>query len=435
MAALVFLGFCLLIPVHPAVAQTATAGFGSNTESVSASLRRNGGHRVIPQEERLLLGALEAIGVADLDQAEYTLRRVLKRQPDFRLARLVYADVLMARSGRLVNFASGAAGRHVQVLREEALARLANVRNFPDQAHKLPSMLVRLAPSQPRIIVVDLSAARFYLYRNEAGTPHLESSFYVSTGKNGGLKRLEGDQRTPVGVYFVTGRIAANALSDFYGPGALPVDYPNEWDLLQGHTGYGIWIHGVPSDTYARAPKASDGCMALSNDNLEQLLNLSQLKNTPVIISNNIEWLDRKTVKLHRQSFDRQLNAWRKDWESRDVARYARHYSRNFRTAGTDYSGWIKRKHRVNAAKTYIRIALQDVSIFTYPGEKDLRVVSFTQDYQSNNHNGQSTKRQYWQRESDGVWRIIYEGSIRIRPEHLRGIPYSARSRLSRLAQ
>jgi murein L,D-transpeptidase YafK len=79
--------------------------------------------------------------------------------------------------------------------------------------------------------VVDLKASRMYLYRNDDGTLRLERSFYVSIGKNGVAKRIEGDQRTPVGVYFVTGRIDGDALPDFFDPGALAVNYPNEWDL------------------------------------------------------------------------------------------------------------------------------------------------------------------------------------------------------------
>ncbi len=37
-------------------------------------------------------------------------------------------------------------------------------------------------------------------------------------------------------------------------------------------------------------------------------------------------------------------------------------------------------------------------------------VVTFQQNYRSNNYREQSAKRQYWQKELDGVWRIIYEG-------------------------
>lgn len=115
--------------------------------------------------------------------------------------------------------------------------------------------MLQLLASQSRVVVVDLNASRMYLFENLDGAPQLKRSFYVSIGKNGAAKRREGDQRTPVGGYFVTARIEGETLPDFYGPGALAVNDPNEWDLRAQRTGYGIWIRGVPSDTFARAAR------------------------------------------------------------------------------------------------------------------------------------------------------------------------------------
>ena len=72
---------------------------------------------VLPDEERMLLLAFEAIGGARLETAEQHLHTLLSKHPDFHLARLALADVLMARSGRFVDFASGAAGKRVELLR------------------------------------------------------------------------------------------------------------------------------------------------------------------------------------------------------------------------------------------------------------------------------------------------------------------------------
>ena len=49
--------------------------------------------------------------------------------------------------------------------------------------------------------------------------------------------------------------------------------------------------------------------------------------------------------------------------------------------------------------------------MFLYPGEKQLMVVTFVQDYASDNFKRKFTKRQYWKMEEDGQWRIIYEGA------------------------
>ena len=47
--------------------------------------------------------------------------------------------------------------------------------------------------------------------------------------------------------------------------------------------------------------------------------------------------------------------------------------------------------------------------MFRYPGENFV-VVTFDQDYRSNNLSNVMSKRQYWIREG-GRWRIVYEGS------------------------
>lgn len=384
----------------------------------------------LPREERLLLRSLEAIAHGRLDAAQRHLGTLLSLHPDFRLARLVLADVLMARGGRFVDFASGAAGERVDMLRAEARARLANARRAAAPG-RLPEALLQLSASQRSAVVVDVAASRLYLYVNEGTGPRLLRSYYASSGKNGAEKHREGDQRTPVGVYFVTGRINGQSLPDFYGPGALPVNYPNEWDLRRGRTGYGIWIHGVPSDTFARAPRASDGCIAVSNPYLSELMALPQLQDTPVIIGNGLRWIDAAELSVRSREFAARVDAWRRDWESRDVARYARHYSRDFRSEDQSRDAWLRHKRRINEAKSFIRVRLEDLSMFAYPGERDVVVVGFEQDYRSSNFSNRTRKRQYWQRESDGRWRIVYEGSAKLRSEHLRGIPYSARVHLS----
>ena len=92
-----------------------------------------------------------------------------------------------------------------------------------------------------------------------------------------------------------------------------------------------------------------------------------------------------------------------------------------------DYTRWVNHKRRVAKKKTFIELDLSDVSVFAYPGEKDLLVVTFNQDYRSSNFDQYSRKRQYWRKETDGDWKIVYENRAKYLPIHYRGIPSSAR--------
>ena len=99
-----------------------------------------------------------------------------------------------------------------------------------------------------------------FLYKNQDGLPVYMDDFYVTIGKNGAGKIIEGDQKTPLGVYFVTRFIESGELPDLYGDGAFPINYPNIWDRRNGRTGTGIWLHGTPSTIFSRPPEDSDGC-------------------------------------------------------------------------------------------------------------------------------------------------------------------------------
>ena len=389
-----------------------------------------------PGDEVALIGALDDARAGRAEAALQRLEALVERNPNFRLAQLVYADLLLARSGRVGGFGAAVSdsGERLEDLRAEALARLSHYRSQP-ALDRLPAPLLQLAPSQRRLVLVDQARSRLYLFENVRGQPRLVGDYYVSTGKKGARKEREGDQRTPVGVYFITTRLGSEELDDFYGAGALPVNYPNEWDERYGRTGYGIWIHGVPSDTYSRPPRASDGCMALPNGDLEPMLSSLDIGTTPVVIADRVEWISAEALARRRDGLRSAIDRWRRDWESLDTARYARHYAADFATARMDRAAWMPHKRQVNSNKRFVRVGIDDLSLYAYPGERELVMVSFTQDYRSDTFTERSTKRQYWRRGSDGEWRIVFEGEAAFRAEHFRGIPWSARSRLSRLVR
>ena len=149
----------------------------------------------------------------------------------------------------------------------------------------------------------------------------------------------------------------------------------------------------------------------MSNSELDSIKPFLHSGATPVIIASQLNWVDTAQLGRDAGSLKKRMAQWLADWQSRDVDAYLDYYSRSFRSDAKDYSAWAEHKQRVNQQKEFIKVTLSDVSILRYPDQSsDMVVVSFEQDYRSNNFNGKSRKRQYWQKEADGQWRIIYEG-------------------------
>lgn len=362
--------------------------------------------------EKILIAALENISQGDIDAALGNLGIIVKAYPNYRLAQLVYADLLMAKSRPIRDFGNFQSAPYEQIaaLLDEARTRW-QYHHTPPPSARVPASLVKLSENQKYAVVVDMKTSRLYLYRNQEGIPRLVFDFYATIGKNGTHKLVEGDQKTPVGVYFVTGFIDPEKLPDFYGTGAFPIDYPNVWDKRHGRTGSGIWLHGTPSYTLNRPPRDSDGCVILSNNNLDLIAPYLEGE-TPVILSESIEWVDQKEWLERQAGYATLVEQWRQDWESRDPGLYLSHYSPDYSGLGMDYNNFVDYKKKVNLTKNYIKVGITEKSIFMYPGESDLIVVTFRQQYQSDSVVRDFVKRQYWRMEQDGQWRIVYEGSV-----------------------
>ena len=382
--------------------------------SADDDLSKNTTHkRQIVQPETLLLKAVENIRNSDTERALINLNQLVKANPNFNAAQLMYADLMLARSQVITDFGNIAnvSFERVTALRNEVMTRWRN-HISPVDRNKIPSSLMELARNQDHVIVVDISSSRLFLFKNQEGVPTLINDFYVTIGKNGAGKYIEGDQKTPVGVYFVTGFISSEELPDLYGDGAFPINYPNVWDQRHGRTGFGIWLHGTPSKTYSRPPRDSNGCVIVSNQDLNALLPFIEKDHTPVIISDLIDWITKQEWTKRRDNYKLFVEMWRKDWESRDVDLYLRHYSKKYSGLGKNYNSWVEYKRRVNPSKKFIKVNITNKSMFLYPGESQLMVVTFLQDYASDNFHRKFTKRQYWRMEDDGQWRIIYEGVV-----------------------
>jgi murein L,D-transpeptidase YafK len=235
------------------------------------------------------------------------------------------------------------------------------------------------------------------------------TDYYISQGKLGINKLKEGDQKTPIGVYYITQRVPGAKLPDFYGAGALPINYPNEWDKINGRSGSGIWLHGTPSDSYSRPPMSSDGCVVLTNPDLHKLYASVEAGKTPVIISERVEFVPKAKWESDRRLANKLIDDWRRDIQSRDPARVIANYSRQFKSErGETLITLFEKYQRFLADVKNISINLRETTFFLYPGRDDLIVGTFTQDSVIGKSKTTVRKRQYWARES-GQWKIISE--------------------------
>lgn len=365
--------------------------------------------------ERMLVQTLQSIKEGRLQQALDYVDQLLAISPNFALAHLIHGDLLSAKARILNNFgdANVADNARIQDFKEEAEIR---IRNYFDRNRGLtqPNMLVELSEKQSHVLFVDTARSRLYVYeKGEGDVLKYSADYYVTIGKNGIGKKDQGDKRTPIGVYFASRKLN-RPLPDLYGDAAYPLNYPNEIDSYERKTGSGIWIHGTPRDTYSRPPRASDGCVVLSNPDMKALQDILQAGNTPVVIGVNFQWVNPESLrKQDRAKADLRsaIERWRKDWASQNTDAYLSHYTNDFFYSEGGLSKWASYKRQIQATKPKVSINLSEVSMFTYPNStRNMVVVDFEQEYLSPALRNVMKKRQYWVQEN-GEWKILYEGS------------------------
>jgi murein L,D-transpeptidase YafK len=218
-------------------------------------------------------------------------------------------------------------------------------------------------------------------------------TYHAITGANLGDKRVEGDRKTPEGIYFVTRKLPASRLTALHGAAAFELNYPNPLDRHWKHTGSGIWIHGV--DDEKRLLKRFDtlGCVALSNKEVTELGERLEFGLTPVVIVDSEDPAKPAGYLPLSSPLGQRLEAWAKAWSTKDQDAYISFYHPEFRSRGMDLAAWDKYKRRL--AKNYkdIEVTLSNVTLLRHP---KYSVALFHQSYRSDRFQADSDKVVYW---------------------------------------
>lgn len=356
---------------------------------------------------------LESLAVGDIRQARILARQMAWRFPDYALAQLLSAELestaafqdvkaagLDPISQQLIDLLSEAqlrlksAQRHDTVSKGTATATLSI----------LPNALVQIGKYLSNVLVVDLENSTISHIGGTDQSPTLIRQHYVSSGKGGYGKRVEGDNKTPLGVYSITGKRSDSSLPALYGSGAITLDYPNALDRHLGRTGYGIWIHGVPHSRRSRAPRSSEGCVTMSNDYITSLMEQVSPTDTLVLLNRQLDFstdLERgKRQQTYQQLFTHFQQTLLSENESEINALYDKPYSIRNRQLTTSLASYVK------------DVKAQDITIVMNPAlpvrDQNLEsrfLVMMAKFGPENAH--QITL--YWRKLGNGKWRIATE--------------------------
>ena len=362
--------------------------------------------------EELLIKSLYEIADGNLNNALLTIDTIIEKKPNFKLAHLIKGDIYQAYAEGINAFGGpdNQSKEKLNDLKEEARQRIKS--HLKTGFSSINSTIRTTLPENlQKIIYIDTSNSRLFIFEKDGVMLNKVFDVYASIGKNGSRKNHEGDKKTPIGIYSLEKKIK-QPLSDFYGEGAYPINYPNSLDKLLNKTGHGIWIHGTPKNTYSRPPQSSDGCVVIANEdfiNFERQINNNNVK---VIISDeSYEDYFKASHESNHSDFISAFNSWKTNWEAKNFDSYLAFYDSNAQYNFKNFKNWTDTKLKVFENSNAINVFVENFLAIDYPDDKDnLKFVEFKQTYTSNITNNVSIKQQIW-RKFNNEWKIISEAT------------------------
>ena len=206
----------------------------------------------------------------------------------------------------------------------------------------------------------------------------------ILTGKNPGNKWIEGDGKTPIGVYILKYKLDDEKLNDFYGPLAYPTNYPNLYDKYLGKSGHGIWIHGFPKNNPNR-DFDTKGCIAIPNNELIQLSKKIDYKNTILIIdTKNLPTTNKKEI----ATILKEIFKWRYDWKYNKLDEYLSFYDKdNFKKSNKyNFETFAKMKKFIFSHQKHKILKFKNIQITPYPSQNHkIFRISFDEYFKARN--------------------------------------------------
>jgi murein L,D-transpeptidase YafK len=273
------------------------------------------------------------------------------------------------------------------------------------------------------IILVEKSTHQLYLYKNNKDSPTLLKVFKSLTGKFPGDKLVQGDRKTPEGIYFLnffnSKEYLMKRYGDYgkiYGAGAFTSNYPNLIDRRDGKTGGGIWLHSTDDDNRILKGLDSRGCVVVAEEDLKEISQYVDLTNTTMIVTEDLRYLNAKTWNTKKTKLTNFITAWSTAWQNKDFETYINSYDKERFHSSTkgSYSAYKNYKRAVFSRADKPVIKFTNISIM---GAKEYVIVQMQQDYISDIIQDSGKKILYLQKDKNYNWRIVAEKWSRLDKE------------------
>lgn len=297
-------------------------------------------------------------------------------------------------------------------LRSPVIAIITTILTWPQIAYtdeRLPASIIRVPESVTSLFVAETSTARFHRFDRKGDKLELKGSYYMSIGREGSGKQRSGDKRTPLGAYFVTEQLDTSKLHEKYGVTAFPLDYPNAWDLRAERNGDGIWVHGVDLAGGRRPKLDTDGCIALTNEDLSLLAPEFRDNVTPVLVTRAVNWVDASHNRALRIELEDRVNAWANSRKAGDLHAFLSFYDDEFERWGMNRPEWSSFILQTDSLRPIQAATVSDLLLIAYPEEVGVYLSRFRYRLAEAELKSVTTKRLYWRRDTNGALKIIAE--------------------------
>lgn len=265
------------------------------------------------------------------------------------------------------------------------------------------------------VILVEKSTHKLHIYENSATNPKLVKTYDIATGKTKGDKSVNGDHKTPEGIYTIYEFIPAVELlrrhgkyAEIYGPGAFPMDYPNFIDKRAGKGGGGIWLHSTDDDKRISKGLDSRGCVVVKQQDLKDISEYLDLEKSPIIVVQDIHFLSKSTWERNRKDINDVVQKWITAWQTKDFDTYINSYDKDrfYDNKHKNYNNYKAYKKAVFSRADTPDIKLNHISILV---NDQYAVVTLQQDYRSPVINDIGKKTLYLKKDNNYDWKIVGE--------------------------